>query len=70
MTTHLGVMILFAACVSTVFGTLLRDQVRDQVRLGAQIFSSLVVSAYVIGWLMSSSSADAAQRSLVWLRRW
>ena len=52
MTTHLGVMILFAACASTVFGTLLRDQVRDQVRLGAQIFSSLVVSAYVIGWLM------------------
>ncbi len=52
MTTHLGVMILFAACVSTVFGTLLRDQVRDQVRLGAQIFSSLVVSAYAIGWLM------------------
>jgi hypothetical protein len=29
MTTHLGVMILFAACVSTVFGTLLRDQVRE-----------------------------------------
>jgi hypothetical protein len=52
MTTHLGVMILFAACVSTVFGTLLRDQVREQVRLGAQIFSSLVVGAYVVGWLM------------------
>jgi len=52
MTTHLGVMILFAACVSTVFGTLLRDQVREQVRLGAQVFSSLVVGAYLVGWLM------------------
>ena len=52
MTTHLGVMILFAACVSIVFGTILRDEPRDQVRLGAQIFTGLVVGAYVIGWLM------------------
>ena len=29
MTTHLGVMILFAACVSAVFGTLMREAPRD-----------------------------------------
>jgi len=52
MTTHLGVMILFAACVSTVFGTLLRDQPREQIRLGARIFTGLVVGAYGLGWLM------------------
>ena len=52
MTTHLGVMILFAACVSTVFGTLLRDQTRDQLRLGGRIFAALVLGAYAVGWLM------------------
>jgi hypothetical protein len=52
MTTHLGVMILFAACVSVVFGTLMRDAPRDQLVLGGRIFAGLVVGAYAIGWLM------------------
>jgi len=53
MTTHLGVMILFAACVSTVFGTLLRDVPRDQMRLAGRLFTGLVAGAYVLGWVMS-----------------
>jgi len=52
MTTHLGVMLLFAACISVVFGTLLRDDRRDQVRFGARIFTSLVLGAYALGWVM------------------
>jgi len=52
MTSHLGVMILFAACVSTVFGTLMRDVARDQLRLGLRIFGGLVLGAYVLGWVM------------------
>jgi len=52
MTSHLGVMILFAACVSIVFGTLLRDVPKDQVRLGTRIFVVLVLGAYALGWLM------------------
>jgi hypothetical protein len=52
MTTHLGVMILFAACVSTVFGTLMRDRPREQLILAGRIFTALVVGAYAIGWLM------------------
>ena len=50
--THLGVMLLFAACVSTVFGTLLRDDGRAQLKLGGRIFAALVVGAYATGWLM------------------
>ncbi len=50
--SHLGVMVLFAACVSAVFGTLFRDVPKDQVRLGVRIFLTLVVGAYVTGWLM------------------
>jgi undecaprenyl pyrophosphate phosphatase UppP len=52
MTTHLGVMILFAACVSVVFGTLLRDGVRHELRLASRIFAALVAGAYVLGWIM------------------
>ena len=52
MTSHLGIMILFAACVSAVFGTLLRDEPRDQLRFGAKVFGALVVGAYALGWLM------------------
>jgi hypothetical protein len=52
MTTHLGVMALFALCVSAVFGALMRDRPREQVRLSARIFTALVVSGYALGWLM------------------
>jgi hypothetical protein len=50
--THFGVMVLFAACVSIVFGTLLRMNPRDQVRLGVRIFAALVVGAVALGWVM------------------
>lgn len=52
MTTHLGVMLLYAAAISVVFGTLLRDDVPSQVRLGARIFIGLIAGAYLVGWLL------------------
>jgi heme A synthase len=52
MTSHLGAMFLFAACVGAVFATLLRDAPREQLHLGARIFAGLVVGAYALGWLM------------------
>lgn len=52
MTSHLGIMILFSAGVAVVFGTLLRDDPAEQVRLGTRVFASLVVGAIVVGWLM------------------
>jgi undecaprenyl pyrophosphate phosphatase UppP len=52
MTSHLGIMVLFAACVAVVFGALLRDEPRDQLRLSTRIFGALVVGAYALGWIM------------------
>jgi hypothetical protein len=52
MTSHLGFMALFAACVSTVFAVLLRDDPREQLRFGARVFGALVGGACVLGWLM------------------
>lgn len=52
MTSHLGVMVLFAACVSTVFGTLLRDAPGDQLRFAGRLFGALVLGALAVGWLL------------------
>jgi len=52
MTTHLGIMVLFVALVSTVFGTLLREDLADQIGLGSRIFVGLVLGAYVAGWVL------------------
>jgi len=52
MTTHLGVMLLFAASVAAVFGALLRDEPRSQARLAARIFLGLVLAAYGLGWVL------------------
>ena len=52
MTSHLGVMVLIAACVSAVFGALLRDAPREQAKLAGRIFAALVAGACALGWLM------------------
>ena len=52
MQTHLGLLVLFAAFVSTVFAVLLRDDPRTQLRFGATLFGAFVVGAVVAGWLM------------------
>ena len=52
MTTHLGLLALFAFFVSTVFATLMRDTPRDQVLFGLRLFGGFLASALVMGWLM------------------
>ena len=45
-------MLLFSLAVATVFGALLRDDARDQMRVSARIFVALVGGAYAAGWIM------------------
>jgi hypothetical protein len=45
-------MTIFAACVAVVFGALLRNEPREQVRIGLRIFAALIAGAYLVGWLM------------------
>jgi hypothetical protein len=50
--SHLLLMVLFAAAVSIVGGTLLKDDLTHQVRTGGAIFGTLVVGAILAGWVL------------------
>ena len=52
MTTHVGLMAVFALFVSTVFATLMRDDPREQVRFGLRLFGAFVGAGLAIGWLL------------------
>jgi len=50
--SHFLLLIVFAFFVSTVFATLMRDDIGQQIRFGAVLFGGFVVGAVVSGWLM------------------
>jgi hypothetical protein len=50
--SHVLLMVLFALCVATVGGTMLKDSAREQVRVGGAIFGSLVGGAIVLAWIL------------------
>ncbi|MBY0494431.1 MAG: hypothetical protein K2Y23_09455 [Cyanobacteria bacterium] len=52
MTSHLGLMLLFAFFVSLIFATIAKDKPREQAMLGAQMFAMFVGAAIALGWLM------------------
>jgi hypothetical protein len=52
MTTHVGILVVFAFFVSLVFAMLLRDDARAQLRMGAMIFGGFVGAGLVLGWLL------------------
>jgi hypothetical protein len=52
MTSHLGILILFALFVSVAFATLMRDEPGQQLRFGVRLFAGFVGAALVLSWLM------------------
>jgi hypothetical protein len=52
MTSHLGLMLLFAFFVSLVFATIAKDTPAEQARLGAKMFAMFVGAAIVFGWVL------------------
>jgi hypothetical protein len=52
VTSHFFLIVLFSFFVSLVFGVLLRDEPRQQLRTGAMMFAGFVATALVLGWLM------------------
>jgi undecaprenyl pyrophosphate phosphatase UppP len=45
-------MIVFALFVSVVFGTLMRDEPKEQLRFGGQLFTAFVVGGIALGWVL------------------
>ncbi len=52
MTTHAGLMVLFAFFVSLVFAVIGRDTPREQLQLGLKFFGAFVGVGLLLGWLM------------------
>jgi len=52
VTSHLGLMIVFAALTATVFAAIAHDSVREQVRAGLRLFAGFIAAALALGWLM------------------
>ena len=52
MGSHLFAMVLFAALVSLVFSVLMKDQPREQLKLGGPLFAGFVGSGLVLGWIL------------------
>lgn len=52
MTSHLGLLILFAALVSPVFAALHRDDLQTGLRFAARLFGALVGGALLLGWVL------------------
>ena len=52
MTSHFLLMVLFSACVSVVFATLMRNDPAEQARLGATLFAAFILAGVLLGWLM------------------
>jgi hypothetical protein len=51
-TSHVGLMIVFALFVSVVFSTLMRDDPKEQLRFGGQLFAAFVLGGFALGWIL------------------
>ena len=52
MTSHVGLMALFALFVSVVFATLQRDAVREQIPYAARLFVAFMGVGVLVGWVL------------------
>ena len=52
MTSHFGLMLLFAFFVSVVFATITKDSPKEQALLGAKMFGMFIGAAIVLGWVL------------------
>lgn len=52
MTSHLGLMLLFAALTSAIFAVIGKETAREQFQIGLKMFAGFAGAALVLGWLM------------------
>jgi len=49
---HFLLMVLFAALVALVFGTVGRENIRERFTYGAKIFAEFVGIGLALGWIL------------------
>lgn len=49
---HFLVMFVYALCLSAFFAALLREDWKSALRLFASLLATMVLSVFVLGWLM------------------
>ena len=52
MTSHLGLMVLFAVFVSVVFATLMRDEPGEQAKFALRLFVAFISAGILAGWVL------------------
>ena len=52
-TSHLLILMIFSFLVSVVFAVIHTHVPRVQVRYGLKVFAAFLLTALIIGWLMS-----------------
>jgi uncharacterized membrane protein len=53
MVSHFTAVLIFAACVSVVFGITQRSSTREMVKYGAYCFTLFVVGTIAASWAMA-----------------
>ena len=51
--SHFVALVAFSSLVSTVFATLLREDLKSRLRFGLLSFTAFVFSAILVGWIMA-----------------
>jgi hypothetical protein len=52
VTSHFGLLVLFALFVSVTFAVLMRDEPREQAAFGARLFGGFVGAGLLLGWIL------------------
>lgn len=52
MTSHFGLMILFAMFVATIFATIAKDTPGEQFRFGITLLGGFIGAGIALGWIM------------------
>lgn len=52
MASHVGLLILFSALVSVVFGAMAADEPAAQLRAGGRMFGGFLLAGLALGWVL------------------
>jgi hypothetical protein len=52
VTSHLGLMVVFACFVSAVFAVLMRDEPMEQFTFGSRLVAGFLGAGLLLGWLL------------------